>query len=113
MEDNISKIPTSPLSRSSSAGSNVSAISFASEDLDVSKEYDHAPWDIYGEVEGLGRIRLVNKGADLPMLTGYKTKKDATAEVGVQFRYIVLVDMNDYYLLDIINAGLISCWKSL
>ena len=45
MDDNISKVPTSPLSRSSSTGSNASAISFVSEDLDVYKEYDHAPWD--------------------------------------------------------------------
>ena len=45
MDDNISKVPTSPLSRSSSTGSNASAISFVSEDLDAYKEYDHAPWD--------------------------------------------------------------------
>ena len=77
------------LSRSSCVRSDVSALSFASDDFDTTKEYDKAPWDIFGEAEGLGRVRLAKAGDLLPILTGYKAKKDGTAEVGVQFRSVV------------------------
>ena len=77
------------LTRSTSTNSNVSAVSFGSADLDVEKVYEKAPWDIFGEAPGLGRVRIAKTGDMLPILTGYKAKKDGTAEVGVQFRYLL------------------------
>ena len=76
------------LARSDSTSSNVSAVSLDSADLDVEKMYERAPWDIFGEAPGLGRVRIAKSGDMLPILTGYKAKKDGTAEVGVQFRYL-------------------------
>ena len=67
--------------------SSVSAASFTSADLNVDEEYSEAPWDIYGEHEGIGSIKIATRGSSLPLITGYKTKKDGTATVGVQFRY--------------------------
>jgi hypothetical protein len=76
------------LTRSDSTTSNVSAVSLDSADLDAEKMYERAPWDIFGEAPGLGRVRIAKSGDMLPILTGYKAKKDGTAEVGVQFRYL-------------------------
>ena len=71
----------------SSVDSTVSAASFTSEDLNVEEEYEAAPWALFGEHEGLGgKIRIAKQGDMLPILTGYKTKKDGNAEVGVQFK---------------------------
>ena len=76
------------LARSDSTTSNVSAVSLDSVDLDAEQIYEKAPWDIFGEAPGLGRVRIAKTGDMLPILTGYKAKKDGTAEVGVQFRYL-------------------------
>ena len=79
------------LTRTSSVKSDVSTVSLASTDLDSDQLYDTCPWDVYGEAEGLGRVRVVKAGVALPATTGYKAKKDGSAEVGVQFRWVHLV----------------------
>ena len=74
------------LTRSSSVRSDVSTVSLDSTDLNPDELYETCPWDVYGEAEGLGRVRVVRAGVALPVTTGYKVKKDGSAEVGVQFR---------------------------
>ena len=79
---------TEKIVRAYSTTSMDSVASFRSEDLDAETDYEKAPWDIFGEHSGLGRIKLVKAGSLLPIETGYKTKKDGTAEIGVKFRYL-------------------------
>ena len=75
------------LTRSSSTVSVESTASFDSDDLNEETVYEKAPWDLFGDHPGLGRIKLAKAGALLPIETGYKTKKDGTGEIGVKFRY--------------------------
>ena len=75
------------LTRTSSTVSVESTASFNSDDLNVDTMHKKAPWDIYGEYPGLGRIKVAKAGALLPIETGYKIKKDGTAKIGVKFRY--------------------------
>ena len=72
--------------RSSSTKSVNSVMSFESDDLDEDRVYQMAPYDIFGEANGVGRVRVARKGESLPFTTGYKAKKDGSAEIGVKFR---------------------------
>ena len=72
--------------RSTSVKSFDSTVSFTSDDLNEDKVYEKAPWDVYGEATGLGRVKVAQAGDALPITTGYKAKKDGTAQVGVKFR---------------------------
>ena len=82
MDPSVEKLTREPSTKSVD-----SVASFTSDDLNEETVYDKAPWDIFGEAEGLGRVKLVKAGDLLPMETGYKAKKDGTAEIGVKFRY--------------------------
>ena len=68
------------LTRTSSVKSDVSTVSLASTDLDSDQLYDTCPWDVYGEAEGLGRVRVVKAGVALPVTTGYKVKATVDQE---------------------------------
>ena len=72
--------------RSSSTKSVDSVMSFNSDDLNEDKVYENSPYEIFGEAAGVGRVRVARKGDRLPLVTGYKAKKDGTAEVAVKFR---------------------------
>ena len=72
--------------RTSSTKSVDSVMSFESDDLSEDRVYQMAPYELFGEAAGVGRVRVVKKGDILPLTTGYKAKKDGTAEVGVKFR---------------------------
>ena len=64
--------------------SNISVMSFNSEDLEES-QYSEAPWDIFNDaVEGLGRVRIARTGDSLPRDTKYKFKKGSS--VAASFR---------------------------
>ena len=59
--------------------------SFDSDDL-ASKVYNYAPWDIFGEAEGIGRVKLVKMGDPLPVEMGYKVRKGVESNIAVKFR---------------------------
>ena len=87
------------LTRTSSVKSDVSTVSLASTDLDSDQLYDTCPWDVYGEAEGLGRVRVVKAGVPLPATTGYKAKKDGSAEVGVSLGGCTVHLVESFFLL--------------
>jgi len=74
------------MNKSSSVKSDDSTLSFQSDDLTDDKIYEVAPWDIFGDAEGVGRVKVAKVGDNLPLTTGYKVKKDGSAQVGVKFR---------------------------
>ena len=74
------------LDKSSSVKSVDSTLTFESDDLNDDKTYNMAPWDIFGDAAGVGRVKVAKVGDILPLTTGYKVKKDGTAQVGVKFR---------------------------
>ena len=73
------------MDRSDSVKSIDSNLSFTSDDLNE-KSYSECPWDVYGDHEAVGRVKIAKVGDKLPLSTGYKAKKDGKAEVGVKFK---------------------------
>ena len=73
------------MDRSDSVNSVDSNLSFTSDDLNE-KSYSECPWDVYGDHEAVGRVKIAKVGDKLPLSTGYKAKKDGKAEVGVKFK---------------------------
>ena len=73
------------MDRSDSVNSVDSNVSFTSDDLNE-KSYSECPWDVYGDHEAVGRVKIAKVGDKLPLSTGYKAKKDGKAEVGVKFK---------------------------
>lgn len=86
MDDGTPPTECAEMVRSSSTKSVDSVMSFESDDLEVDRVYQMAPYEIFGEAAGVGRVRVAKKGDFLPLTTGYKAKKDGTAEIGVKFR---------------------------
>lgn len=74
------------MNRSDSVKSTDSNLSFTSDDLNQEKSYSECPWDVYGDHEAVGRVKIAKVGDKLPLTTGYKAKKDGKAEVGVKFK---------------------------
>ena len=74
------------MNKSASVQSVDSTLSFQSDDLTEDKIYEVAPWDIFGDAAGVGRVKVAKVGDNLPLTTGYKVKKDGSAQVGVKFR---------------------------
>ena len=80
-EENLSLV------RQNSAVSTGSLESFASDNDDARIEktiYPEAPWDIYGESEFVGKVKVAQTGDKLPLATKYVAKKGGS--IGVKFR---------------------------
>jgi len=90
------------LNKSSSVKSVDSTLSFESEDLSDEKVYSMAPWDIFGEAAGVGRVKVAKAGDILPLTTGYKVKKDGTAQVGVKFK------ISEYLVVEVVKVKTLS-----
>ena len=75
---------TSSIIKSLSTASVDSATSVTSEDLNVPEIYTHAPHDIYGVDDEVGRIRVVKEGETLPK-EKWKLKKNS--DVALKFRW--------------------------
>ena len=74
------------LTRSDSNLSAGSVQSFCSDDLETElSTYTEAPRDIFGEVDGLGKVLIAKYGEELPKDTKYKATKDS--KIAVKFRY--------------------------
>ena len=74
------------LVRQNSAISTGSLESFASDDDAQIEEtiYPEAPWDIYGDSEFVGKVKVAQTGDKLPLETKYVAKKGGS--IGVKFR---------------------------
>ena len=71
------------LTRSISVLSEESACSVTSEDLDEPTVYTHAPYEVFGEADEIGRVRVAKDGEKLP-LEKWKQKKG----FAVKFRFV-------------------------
>ena len=73
------------ISRTLSTVSTDSTASLNSEDFEETPaDYNEAPWDIYGDAEGVGRVLVARKGDSLPCNTKYKVRKGSS--VAASFR---------------------------
>ena len=76
------------LTRSISVLSEESACSVTSEDLNEPTVYTHAPFEVFGEADEIGKVRVARDGEKLP-LEKWKQKKG----FAVKFRFV------NYYFL--------------
>ena len=72
--------------RSVSAISVESAVSTTSEELNETTVYANAPFEVFGESEEIGRVRVAKEGEKLP-LEKWKQKRG----IAVKFRYYLLL----------------------
>ena len=75
--------PHKLLVKSFSTSSMDSTSSITSEEMNDPPIYMHAPWDVFGEAEEVGKVKIAKKGDQLP-LEKWKKKKDG--HIAVKFR---------------------------
>ena len=57
---------------------------YDSDDLSEPTEFDHAPYDVFGEEINLGKVIVVKAGEALPKVTKYISKQGC--DVAVRFK---------------------------
>ena len=77
-------VPHKLIAKSLSTSSMDSTSSITSDEMNDPPIYIYAPWDVFGDAEEVGKVKLAKKGDKLP-LEKWKKKKDG--HIAVKFRY--------------------------